>query len=355
VSPWTHDEHTDAFQALRFIYPPDEVKSIFASGEAFPWLASILVDPWRPDLSALLALGFDAAHARIDRWPELARRLRDRSAYAGARLELGVLAGLARAQLPFHYEPYAAESRRRASRGESFPNPDIKVQLGFWVCGDIKKMQVSERSRRRQLRLHTLLNGRTQDLAPLGAAIELTDRYARLEHSHYSEDRLDRLALTLRDLAMRKVEEMRARGLVRGTVGGGLVSLDLSHRQSSGIPLDDPRDANRVVSKLDEGAAQIPNGERGLIFVEPSEADAIHLVYAAAAEWLALAKPEVLGVILIGEQWVSNTAGCLRVPVPVWRSSTPRKLRREEQWKRFAAGLNWRWLRTASFRNSSSL
>lgn len=344
VSPYSDDELTTAFQAARMIYPPEVVKQTFAS-EEMPWLASLLIDPWRPDLSGLLALGLDAAHARIERYPGLVQQLRRSDAYPGARLEVAVLAALEREHFRYEYEPFAQESRKRARQGESFPNPDLRVELGAPVIIDIKKMQTSKRADRRLKRFMLILYGSKDHWEPIPAAIELTAQYDRIEKSGYSEDRLDRLAVKLHALAVQKAVEMQADGITTATIGGGLLKLNTAHRHSLGVPLNDPRDANRIVAKLDEGASQIPRNEAGLIIVEPSDGDHLQMVTSIAREWLELAKPEIFGLVLLADQWVTDAPHSLRIPLPIWRASTPSKIRKGKHWRRFAKGINWRWFR----------
>jgi hypothetical protein len=341
LSPWTPEELTAAFDALRSVYPPGEVRRIFSESEDLPWLATILIDPWRPDLSGLLALGFDALHAGIKHYPDLRAQLRNKRTYPGARLEVAVLASLERTGVRFEYEPFARESKLRAKRGESFPNPDLRLRLGISVIVDIKRMISSARADRRLKRLMLLLHGPSENWQPLLAACEVTERYIRIEHANYSEDRLDQLARSLHELARQTIENMRNRGITTQTIGGGLLKLDLSHQQSRGLPLSHPGDADRVNSKLNEGATQIPAGERGVIIVQPSGSDDLRVVAATARAWLELAKPEVLGVVLLGEQWLPDRPGTICVPYPLWRSTAPAKLRKPAHWRRLAAGLSW--------------
>lgn len=345
LSPWSSKELTEVFQVLRIVYPADEVRRIFANSDGFPWLASLLLDPWRPDLSGLLALGFDALHAGVKRFPDLYRKLRDAKEYPGARLELAIIAALARTGLTYEYEPFALESKRCARLGKRFSNPDLRLNMGLSIIADVKKMLPSARAHRRQQRLMLLLNGPTEDLAPLSAAFEMTRRYVRIEQSDYSEDRLDRLAQRLRTRALQAIEDMRARGLTTSTIGGGLLKLDTSHRHSLGLPREHPRDAGRINAKLDEGASQVPAGEKGIIIVEPSDSDDLSVVAATARAWLELAKPDVVGVVLLAERWLVDSPGKLRVPYPVWRSTAPAKLRKSEHWHQLAIGLNWQWIR----------
>src|SRR5262249_25146561 len=154
--------------------------------------------------------------------------------YPGARLELAVLASLERMGIRYDYEPFARESKRRAKRGESFPNPDLRLRFGISIIADIKKMVSSARAHRRMQRLMLLLHGTSGNQGPLLAAFEMTDRYVRIEQANYSEDRLDRLALRLRKLALQTIAAMRARGITTQTIGGGLLKLDLSHQHSQG-------------------------------------------------------------------------------------------------------------------------
>ena len=344
TSPWSAAEHKQAFAALRVIYPPNEVRRIFARAATLPWLAPLLMDPFRPDLSGLLSLGFDAAHARIERYPDLAHRLRGDD-YPGARLELAIVAALERQRIAYEYEPFAKESRRHAKRGESFPNPDLRIRIGHWVIADIKHMQTSERANRRLRRFQLVQHGQPDNWQVIKGGIELTARYARLEQSNYSEDRLDRLALRLHQRARERAEEMRLLGIGSETIGGGLLRLDLGRSDALGVPLDDPRDANRIVGRLDEGASQIPKGEPGLVIVQPGYSDPFLLACDAAREWLALAKPEVIGVVLLGDQWSAGARHAFQAPYPIWSRRAPAKVRRQHHWNRLALGLNWRWLR----------
>lgn len=345
ASPWSPAEHKQAFAALRTIYPPEEVRRIFArTPNTLPWLTPLLMDPFRPDLSKLLSLGFDAAHARIERYPELAHRLRG-AGYLGARLELAVVAALERAKINYEYEPFAKESRRRAAQGTSFPNPDLRIRLGHWVIADIKHMQMSERANRSFQRFQLVQRGHADNWQVVPAGIELTPRYARLEHGNYSEDRLDRLALRLNQRARERAEEMKALGITTDTIGGGLLKLDLSRGDALGVPLDDPRDAGRIVGRLDDGAAQIPRGKSGIVIVEPGYSDPFPLVCEAACRWLELARPEVIGVVLLAERWVPGARHAFQVPHPIWHRRAPAKVRRPHHWNRLAVGLNWRWLR----------
>jgi hypothetical protein len=216
--------------------------------------------------------------------------------------------------------------------------------MGISVIADVKKMLPSVRALRRQQRLMLLLNGTATNLAPLLAAFEMTERYVRIEQSDYSEDRLDRLAQRLRTVALQALEDMRARGVTTRTIGGGLLKLDLSHQQSFGLPREHPRDADRINAKLNEGASQIPVGEKGIIIVEPSDSDVLPVVAATARSWLELARPEVVGVVLLAEQWLLDCPGKLCVPYPLWRSTAPAKLRKRKHWRLLAAGLNWHWM-----------
>jgi hypothetical protein len=265
--------------------------------------------------------------------------------YPGARLELAVVAALERAEIDYEYEPFAKESRRRAKQGASFPNPDLRIRLGHWVIADIKHMQMSERANRSLRRFQLVQHGPADNWQVIPAGIELTPRYARLEQGNHSGDQLDRLALRLHQRARERAEEMNVLGIATDTIGGGLLKLDLNRRDALGVPLDDPRDARRIVGRLDDGAAQIPRGESGIVIVEPGYSDPFPLACEAARQWLELARPEVIGVVVLAEQWVSGARHAFRLPHPIWHRRAPAKVRRPHHWNRLAHGLNWRWLR----------
>ena len=119
VSAWSPVEIEEAFSALVRIFPPKFVRGAFARRE-FDYIG-LLSDPWRADVSPLVPLGFDAAHARVWDHADLWRRLLRPSEFIGASHELALFAVMARASMRCEPEPFA---------GSGGPNPDARIWLG---------------------------------------------------------------------------------------------------------------------------------------------------------------------------------------------------------------------------------
>lgn len=356
VSPWTPAEHRDAFAALRVVYPPKVVRRVFEDAtSSLPWISGLLMDPFRPDLSGLLALGFDAAHARVERFDSLVRALRKPAGYRGARLELAVLAALERSRIKYQYEPYAARARACARAGASHPNPDVRIKLGEWVTADIKDLEYSARARRAQERFLRATRGTSaQEWRWIPATVEALPLWSHLERTILSEARLERLADKVYQAALARMEHMLTHGVREARVAN-LMRLTVTPAGYShgytGHALDDPRDAQRVVGRLDEAAAQIPTTDVGMIFVEPSESESLPLVLDLVRQWLGGPNLHVVGVVVLGDAYHPGAPHSTKVPHLVWQERAPARCRRPSHWSKLYAGLNWRWMRAAAARD----
>jgi hypothetical protein len=150
ASPWSRERLEAAFGALTRLYSPNEAKAAFSwvlerdaverSRRMDRPLWRLLACPMRPDLSALLRLGFDAVDADAIGHSQLVRRLRADvpPEFNSARFELRCLAAFRNTGIEVSYEPSSGTGKgpdfRLRLPGDRFVYVDAKhAEEGAWA------------------------------------------------------------------------------------------------------------------------------------------------------------------------------------------------------------------------------
>jgi hypothetical protein len=360
VSAWRPSEIEEAFSALQRVFPPAFARRVFARRDS--GYVGLLSDPWRADVSPLVPLGFDAAHAQLWGHADLWRRLQRRDEFLGARNELALFAALAHAGMPYDPEPFASDGGA---------NPDARI----WFDGDplivdfklARQGGRSKESERWQSKLG-LLSGADQILAKPPGLIELTELMGVLfsfeEGRAVIRSNIDRLTDDIRTTVFRLAQStlFPARDVVQA-FGGVIARVTVSGPVgSSGGPqcIGPPefaieQESQRVLRGcVEDGASQIPKGRRGAIVVDIGPDAVLDDMVEQSRAWLGAEGelyPDVCGVVLVGRR-LDRVLDETTHAVPIFRDGTPPTITNPETWTRFERGLRWCETRRREWRRS---
>jgi len=360
VSAWSSSQIDEAFSALQRVFPPAFARGVFARRD-YGYIG-LLSDPWRADVSPLVPLGFDAAHARLWSHAELWRRLQRRNEFLGARNELALFAGLARAEMPFDPEPFA---------GSGGANPDARI----WIDGEplivdfklARQGGPSKESEQWRNKLG-LFAGADQVLAKPHCLIELTDLLGVLfsfeEGRAAIRSNIERLTDAIRSTVFRLAQSSAfpAQDVVEA-FGGVIARITVSGPvgspggwQCSGPPeFAVEQESQRVLRGcVEDGAGQIPADQRGAIVVDIGPDAVLDDMVEQSRAWLGAEGElyrEVCGVVLVGRRLDRVLDETTHV-VPIFRDGTPPKITNPDTWTRFERGLRWCETRRREWRRS---
>lgn len=345
-SPWSAERLESAFDALTKLYGEDEAKA------AFSWVSEkdpservrgmerplwrLLACPMRPDLSALLRLGFDAADAGLPDRADLVRRLRTDVGHEieSARFELRCLAAFRNAGIQVTFDPILAGK-----------NPDFLLQLqDHSIYIEAKYAEEGEWAKEEQSWFWKLSMPRATQPEilerPINAHVRLTDKFQELQETEggrsYLRANIDRLALEIVAAKVRlagtsgpfpaieyieDLVEVKAMGTSGGVGSSSMI----------GVPTDARREVARVVrGAVARGAMQIPSGEVGLVLLNPGMHAPSHLLVEEVNRWMRAEGAHysnLVGVLVLAEvlvEPVPGVLGRLEQVIPVWREETPR-------------------------------
>jgi hypothetical protein len=346
-SPWSSERLESAFRALIKLYPENEAKA------AFRWVVEkdpvernrgmdrllwrLLACPMRPDLSALLRLGFDAADIDIMRHSQLVQRLRADVPHElkSARFELRCLAAFRNAAIDVVYSPLTISGK----------NPDFQLRLqdDRFVYVDAKHAQEGEWAKEEQgwfWRLSMLQGGHIESSErPVSAHIRLTEKFQELQDTDegrsYLRANIERLSTELGRVRLRLASSTGPFPAVETIDGLIEVKVMAPPGQGSsgsvmGAPTDSRREVARVVrGAVARGATQLPPEAPGLVLLNPGMHAPSHLLVEELKRWMGAEGadyPNLVGVLVMAEvlmEPVPGVIGRVEQIIPVWRDETP--------------------------------
>lgn len=330
-SPWSAERLGAAFTELKKLYTEKEARAAFTGEHP---LQRLLACQLRPDLSGLVRLGLDAVDADVFGHGELVRRLRTDNGreFKGARFELRSLAALRNAGIVADYEPLA---------GKRGSNPDFLLRLPGLLYVDAKHSEEGDWVKEEhqwfcRLSMHPDPAG-----LAISAHVRLTDRFQSLQDTDngrtFIRSQIDYLA---EELERTKVRLATSGGPFPAVdCVGGLIEVEVlgppgssSSGSSQGVPTDIRREVARVVrGAVAKGATQIPDGEIGVVLLNPGMHASSHILVEEVERWMAAEGegadyPKLVGVLVVAEllrEPVPGVLGRVETIVPVWRTSTP--------------------------------
>jgi hypothetical protein len=347
ASPWSRERLEAAFGALTRLYSPNEAKAAFSwvlerdaverSRRMDRPLWRLLACPMRPDLSALLRLGFDAVDADAIGHSQLVRRLRADvpHEFNSARFELRCLAAFRNTGIEVSYEPSSGTGK----------GPDFRLRLpgDRFVYVDARHAEEGAWAKEEQSWFWRLSMPQAGHLElserPISAQVRLTEKYQELQDTCDGRSLLraniDRIAAELAEAKLRLASSggpFPAVEIVDGLVEVKVMGPpgDASSGSLMGVPTDSRREVARVVrGAVARGAMQIPPGDLGLVLLNPGMHAPSHLLVEEVKRWMGAegaGYPNLVGVLVMAEVLVEpepGVLGRLEQIVPVWRDETP--------------------------------
>ncbi len=347
ASPWSQERLDTAFRVLMQLYPEDQAKA------ALSWVGvrdaterarrlrhplwPLLACPMRPDLSALLRLGFDAVDADALHQPQLLRRLRTDASvdFKSARFELRCLAAFRNAGLDVSSEPLSDPGRSVDFR--------MELQSGRFIYMEAKYAEEGEWAKEEQTWFWRLSMPRAghADISgpPISAHVRLTEKFQALQDTDegrsFLRANIDEIALKLADTKLSLARSggpfpasESVDGLIIVTVMGP--PGDATSGNSTGVPTDSRHEVARVVGgAVVRSAMQIPPHASGVVLLDPGMHAPSHLFVSELRRWMraeGAIYPNLAGVLVMVEALIEpepNMIGRIEQFVPIWRDETP--------------------------------